>query len=197
MHHILKKWPFLRYAAEYWALHLRSLAEPNPKIVRLTLELLDTQRNCDTLMRIIYCINYRGAPAVPIRGTQLHIAACFNLPWFVAEYIHRQIGIDDIADCGDTALIWGSEVGCTESVKLLLQAGVDPDIVEYDGWSPLHWAATNGHVEICRLLLEHNAYINALDGHGATSRDWAISRGHDMAAAEIERFRAKDERSKG
>lgn len=198
MHDVLKKWPFLSYAAGYWALHLRSLAQPNLNIIRLTFKLLDNQRNRNMLMRLIFFFTHYGTPSAPRKSTQLHIAVYFDLSWFVAECIHRRVGVDDISDCGDTALVWGSEMGSTESVKLLLQAGANADIVEYDGWSPLHWAATNGHVEICKLLLEHGAHIDALDNHGATPRDWAISRGHDMTTSEMERFRAaKNESSKG
>ncbi|KAN0102161.1 hypothetical protein V8E51_012671 [Hyaloscypha variabilis] len=195
MQDVLKKLSFLSYAAEFWAHHLRSLAQPNSNIIRLTRELLDSQRNRDMLMALYYFIHH-GRLGGPREGTQLHIAAYFDLGWVVAEYIHKGVDVDDLADCGDTALVWGSEMGSTESVKLLLQAGADPEIVEYDGWSPLHWAATNGHVEVCKILLEHGAYIDALDAHGATPRDWAISRGHGMVTAEIERFRAMEEARK-
>jgi hypothetical protein len=197
MQDVLKKWSFLSYAAKFWAHHLRSLAQPNSSIIRLTLELLDFQRNRDILMQLVYYFTHHGTLYGPRQGTQLHIAAYFDLAWVVAEYIHKRVDVDAIADCGDTALVWGSEMGSTESVKLLLQAGADPEIVEYDGWSPLHWAATNGHVEVCKILLEHGAYIDALDSHGATPSDWAISRGHGMVTSVIERFRAKGETPKG
>jgi hypothetical protein len=196
MLNLLNKWPFLSYAAEYWAFHLRSLAQPNPNIIGLAHRLLGTQRNRDVLMRLIYFLTYDGACLVPGNGTELHIAAYFDLSWFVTEYIHKLVGVDGRADCGDTALVWGSEMGSTESVRLLLQAGADPNIVEYDGWSPLHWAATNGHVKICRLLLEHGACVDALDSRWATPGDWAIDRGQDLALAEIERFKGKHETSK-
>ncbi|KAH8594139.1 hypothetical protein B0O99DRAFT_595843 [Bisporella sp. PMI_857] len=191
MHDILRKWPFLSYAAEYWAFHLRNLKQPNQNLLRLTLELLSTQMNRDMLMRLLFFFTHYGTASTPREGTQLHIAAYLDLSWFVAGYIHTRVDVNAVSDCGDTALIWGSEMGSTASVELLLQAGANPNIVEYDGWSPLHWATTNGHAEICKLLLEHGAYIDAIDDHGATPRHLALSRGHDMALAELDRFRAK------
>ena len=38
-----------------------------------------------------------------------------------------------------------------------LEAKSDPNVVELDGWSPLHCAATEGHSEVVRVLLEAKA----------------------------------------
>jgi len=197
MRGVLEKWPFLRYAAEHWALHLRAAASPDLEVIKMAFELLDDERHRDMLMKLTYYFTHHGTPTPPKKGTQLHVAAYFNLSWFIAEYIHKGVGLDDVADCRDTALVWGSEMGSTESIKLLLQAGADPKMLEYDGWSPLHWAATNGHVEICKLLLEHGANADVLDDRGTTPYDWAVARNHRGAAAEIENFGVKEKTSKG
>jgi len=59
-------------------------------------------------------------------------------------------------------------------VRKLLEAGAEPNAVEYDGWSALHWAARNGHVEVANLLLD----VGADFGHrgGLTAADWAARR---------------------
>ena len=77
-----------------------------------------------------------------------------------------------------TPLIWASEMGSTECVKDLLDAGADPNEFEFDGWSALHWAARNGHLGIVKLLLERGASFGQQDSQGHTPLDWAIDREH-------------------
>lgn len=44
-----------------------------------------------------------------------------------------------------------------EEVRLLLEAGSDPNTVDHAGWSPLHEVAAAGRVEVAALLLEAGA----------------------------------------
>lgn len=39
--------------------------------------------------------------------------------------------------------------------RLLIQAGYDVNIKDYDGWTPLHAAAHWGKEEACRILVEN------------------------------------------
>ncbi|XP_064417811.1 protein phosphatase 1 regulatory subunit 12A isoform X6 [Latimeria chalumnae] len=56
---------------------------------------------------------------------------------------------------GGTALHVAAAKGYTEVLKLLIQAGYDVNIKDYDGWTPLHAAAHWGKEEACRVLVEH------------------------------------------
>jgi uncharacterized protein len=51
---------------------------------------------------------------------------------------------------------------------LLLEAGVDVNATDRQGWTALHYAAQDYRVEIARQLLEHGAQVNARDAHGNT-----------------------------
>jgi ankyrin repeat protein len=53
-----------------------------------------------------------------------------------------------------------------ETMRLLLEAGADPDAQQKGGFTPLHEAAHSDDVEMARLLLEHEADpgIEADDG---------------------------------
>lgn len=42
----------------------------------------------------------------------------------------------------------------TSLCRLLIQAGYDVNIKDYDGWTPLHAAAHWGKEEACRILVE-------------------------------------------
>ncbi len=50
-----------------------------------------------------------------------------------------------------------------DTVKALLEADADANLIDKDGWSPLLLAATNGECQICRLLIEHGAEVNFRD----------------------------------
>ena len=49
---------------------------------------------------------------------------------------------------------------CFESVCLLVEAGIDLDTLDGEGYAPLHRAAENGRLDIVNKLIEHGAYID-------------------------------------
>jgi hypothetical protein len=63
---------------------------------------------------------------------------------------------------GYTPLWWASHRGNTEKVKLLLEAGADPNIKGYgrENSTPLYTAANLGHPEIVKMLIEAGADVN-------------------------------------
>jgi ankyrin repeat protein len=99
---------------------------------------------------------------------------------------------------GFTALHLAAFFGRAEAVRLLLDAGADPNAVgtseQIGPVQPLHSAAASGRLEGVRLLLERGADVNARQGGGftalhaaAASRDMELARvllaaGADMTA---------------
>ena len=59
--------------------------------------------------------------------------------------------------------------GCTEAVRLLLEANADKDKADGFGASPLVIASEVGHLEIVRLLLEAKADKDKFNNVGTTS----------------------------
>ncbi|XP_052433319.1 protein phosphatase 1 regulatory subunit 12A isoform X3 [Carassius gibelio] len=74
---------------------------------------------------------------------------------------------------GGTALHVAAAKGYTEVLKLLIQAGYDVNIKDYDGWSPLHAAAHWGKEEACRILVEHLCDMDMVNKVGQTAFDVA------------------------
>ena len=58
---------------------------------------------------------------------------------------------------GMTALHYAAREGHLETVRALLEAGVDLNIVNGDKFTPLVMAITNGHFEVAKFLLDHGA----------------------------------------
>ncbi|XP_070610746.1 protein phosphatase 1 regulatory subunit 12A isoform X1 [Erythrolamprus reginae] len=74
---------------------------------------------------------------------------------------------------GGTALHVSAAKGYTEVLKLLIQAGYDVNIKDYDGWTPLHAAAHWGKEEACRILVENLCNMETVNKVGQTAFDVA------------------------
>ncbi|XP_042555105.1 protein phosphatase 1 regulatory subunit 12A isoform X3 [Dipodomys spectabilis] len=83
--------------------------------------------------------------------------------------------INDIrhAKSGGTALHVAAAKGYTEVLKLLIQAGYDVNIKDYDGWTPLHAAAHWGKEEACRILVDNLCDMEMVNKVGQTAFDVA------------------------
>ena len=72
-----------------------------------------------------------------------------------------------------------------EIVKMLLEAGADPNARQERGFVPLHVAAANGNAALVELLLKHGACADAKTDDGKAARDMATERGHKELAERL------------
>jgi hypothetical protein len=179
LQNFLGRHPFLYYAIENWASHVHALETPSTTLFNLVRTLFNSEKQKDGIKALTCFIDHGGRGALPMRQHPVHLAAYFNLPWFVEYCISLDSSaIHEVTTMNDTPLIWASEQGSTECVKILLEAGANPDNFEWDGWSSLHWAARNGHVEVVKLLIDHGATLDHKDSKGNTPLEWAADREH-------------------
>ena len=99
-----------------------------------------------------------------------------------------------LAEAGDEtrqhALALAAQFGHLEIVRMLLDAGVDPNRYSPPGGhshaTPLHQAALAGHDAVARLLVERGARLDIEDiHHHATPSGWAAYAGHAALAEEL------------
>lgn len=130
-----------------------------------------------------------GATAYSGDGfTALHFAAFFGHPDAVSLLIDRGAEVDAFGRgwMTGTALHSGASRLQSEVVRVLLEAGANPDVRQSGGWTPLHAAAMNGDLASVELLLAAGADAAATNDEGRTVADLAAESGDDPT---IERVR--------
>ena len=98
--------------------------------------------------------------------TPLHLAAFFAQPAAVALLLGRGADVAAVARNPMQVQALHSAVAGrdTESVRLLLAAGADPDTRQHGGWTPLMAARQHGDAVVERLLLDYGASDGADGG---------------------------------
>jgi hypothetical protein len=108
----------------------------------------------------------------------------------------RRILPESSADDRHLALALASQFGHVEIVRLLLDAGEDPNrynpVGGHSHSTPLHQAAANGNEEMVRLLVEHGARLDMKDilWHG-TPAGWAAHEGKSEVEAYLHAAEAR------
>lgn len=75
------------------------------------------------------------------------------------------------------------ESGNRKVVERFLDAGVNIDVPNDDGWTPLMVAAFNGREDVALLLIQRGAAINSRDDEAYSPLHWAAFNGYERVAA--------------
>jgi ankyrin repeat protein len=121
--------------------------------------------------------------------TPLHLAAYTGRAEAARALVSRGAPVDAVSTNATKntplcAALAGS--GDHEIVRLLLEAGADPNFRAELGVTPLHLAASRGADALVHQLLEHGAEKAARMDDGTTPAGIAAARGHAATAALLE-----------
>jgi ankyrin repeat protein len=133
-----------------------------------------------------------AAEALAKRGARIELPAAAGLGFM--DDVARLLPSAD-AEARHRALSLAAQHGQTEAVRLLLDAGEDPDRYNPEGnhphCTPLHQAVLGGHEAVVRLLVERGARLDVRDTiwHG-TPLGWAIHGGSNARSQMAECLRS-------
>jgi uncharacterized protein len=121
--------------------------------------------------------------------TALHFAAFFGRYEAAALLIERGAEVDAFGRGWMTGTAMHSAVSRLQSdvVRILLEAGANPNVRQSAGWTPLHSSAANGDVTSVELLLASGADPTATNDEGRSVIDLATESGDE---ATVDRIRA-------
>jgi ankyrin repeat protein len=168
----------LDYSAEHWADHFREVLFPEAELVDWVWKLYDVATELYSLWFPKF-----WKIAMPYREDSkmkaLHLAAFNNHPEILCRIISETTSTLDLMDgSGRTALLWGSERGHSEIIRLLLEKGADINAQSGKNGNALQCAARKGNLEIVQLLLEKGADINAQGGENGNALHCAAREGN-------------------
>lgn len=180
---LMKDFPLLRYASNYWGHHVRS--SHCDRICGLALELLHSPpRRALSIQIQRFSQGYRAEYWEPDEVTShdaLQYACGIGLESAVCNIIESEdIDIDATTHIGTTALIRAASSGHVNLVKILMSRGADPTKANWYG-SALHCAAEAGQCESIRFLLDSGMNVDLRDDFGRTPLHCATDKRYTLA----------------
>ncbi|KAK0751417.1 hypothetical protein B0T18DRAFT_387548 [Schizothecium vesticola] len=115
--------------------------------------------------------------------TALQWAACSGNPKMAVWGVDPQEEMQRSTLSTQRQLCMGSEEvkGHEDTVKLLLEAGVSPNLPTKRGITAVHWAAASGHASMLQLLKGRGAVMSAVDVDGKRPWHFAVESGAKAA----------------
>lgn len=190
----LQKYPFLLYAARFWARHSKDCPTNfEDRMGKLLVEFLTDDCKVSSVGQILLgsgpsCLFFksRNPSRTPMSG--MHLATYVNFAGLMSYLLEAGLFTADVKDQADrTPLIWAAAKGHVPAVKVLLHRQ-DVDVNAIDNYESegrpsmaLSYAALQGHVRIVELLLEREDIdVNMRDKrYHKTPLIWAICTGRE------------------
>ncbi|XP_043719283.1 potassium channel KOR1-like isoform X3 [Telopea speciosissima] len=155
---------------------LCNIPQPHTVQVRELCRLLRIDKQSFTNILQIYCIDGRTIFSNLLEGKESN---------FWIKQLESDITLHIGQQEAELALRVNNAAyqGDLYQLKKLIQAGANPNKIDYDGRSPLHLAASRGYEDITCFLIQKGVVFNISDKFGNTPLLEAIKNGHDRVAS--------------
>ncbi|MCJ1371085.1 hypothetical protein MMC20_002300 [Loxospora ochrophaea] len=176
----ISRFPFLAYAADYWAAHLREAEVKDGTLIESTaFKICDTRSARFKLWWSIFHLPIGFLSLFDESSNNLSIGSYFGLELVVQLLLEKGASTDSKDSYGETPLSHAASEGHEAVVQLLLEKGASVDSKNEHGQTPLLLAALEGYEAVVRLLLEKGASIDSKDEDGQTPLSQAAFKGHE------------------
>jgi Ankyrin repeats (3 copies) len=166
----LKDWPLFHYAANWWPFHVKAIGHPLDDETWQLIDSFFATKDSSGGGNFGAWVSYL-VPEITSRTTQpLYYAASYGITTVVEKLLASQPKptIDARGGrLGGTALYAACYRDNNEVIKLLLEAGADPMLVNEAGESCLFWPTVRGNVEAQELLETYGATFSQQDSEMA------------------------------
>lgn len=128
------------------------------------------ERNDAAAVKVL--LEYGADPIIvsPDQGSALHFATTARGSCCISPLLAHGAKVESMTNWKQTALHYVAAYKNDERpARLLLEAGVDPNVKDLDGITPLQWAAVSGGDKVAVVLLEHGADPNNVDNFNNTA----------------------------
>jgi uncharacterized protein len=133
-------------------------------------------------LAVILVADQRAVHAYSADGwTPLHLAAAFATPAAVELLLKHGAKVDAISKNPQSNQPLHAALALSrnsETVKLLLAGGADPNAIQTGGFTPIFSAATANRKDLAELLRSAGARAQIRSDQGKTPADFAGERGH-------------------
>ncbi|KAL8793816.1 MAG: hypothetical protein Q9195_003646 [Heterodermia aff. obscurata] len=176
----LDQYPLLRYAAQYWAQHVRATNDSilDEKILYFLARKPNVESSIQAMLATKSRIkNWSLEYTKGLDG--LCLASMHGLQPICVKFLEQGADVNSTDHCGYTSLHYAAIHNYGSIVALLLDCDASLDLrTIYHGRTALHWAAWHGHESVVRQLLSRGADTAARDQRGWTALHLAASGGH-------------------
>eukprot|EP01059_Diplonema_ambulator_P018012 TRINITY_DN3017_c0_g1_i2.p1 TRINITY_DN3017_c0_g1~~TRINITY_DN3017_c0_g1_i2.p1 ORF type:complete len:802 (+),score=150.98 TRINITY_DN3017_c0_g1_i2:38-2443(+) len=98
---------------------------------------------------------------------------------YVREFAWKRLNVKELSEVEQTYVLCdAAATGNLDSVRSLLETGVDVNGGDYDKRTALHLAAESGHLHVVKLLVSNGADVNCVDRWTATPLSGALRGKH-------------------
>mmetsp|Transcript_25878 Transcript_25878/g.26092 ORF Transcript_25878/g.26092 Transcript_25878/m.26092 type:complete len:572 (-) Transcript_25878:131-1846(-) len=137
-----------------------------------------------TLCMIVLVVNTKSIVAKTRAELQddLLFAAEMGHDDDVAKFIAEKKIDLEMAWQENTPLLMAATHNRTKTVELLLEAGVDPNVMARDGTRPITTSSYHGHVEVVKLLIKYGADLKKNDNVAGVSNAMIVAASNNQVA---------------